>query len=132
MSIEVSRVAVVVRVLGDFFGSEIQGINPPPLPDQVIVSPYIVVKEIHEETDQDLEGSTGLEMSIMQIEVWHGDYSKSASIRQRAQKYLNDFSGVVLGVTVQAATHRNSTEFYDGVRQIWQHITRMNIGFEEV
>ena len=109
----------------------IGGISPPPLPSTALF-PYITLQQIGNTEVESMEGRSGLNRTIMQVNCWHGDYEKAFSLRRGILMLARPWTvPISLGLTIAAVHHLTDMEMYDGPRELHQLIARYAVWWTE-
>lgn len=119
--------SMVGAIMANITSPDLKGIGPTPLPANAL-TPYITVQEIINQDLENMEGKSGLQHSMIQVNCWHNDYETAWTLRERV-KGLN-LIGTFKGNKIQAVNHKQDAELYDAERKIHQLITRLMIWFE--
>lgn len=111
------------------------GISPPALPP-FATFPYITVHTIKGDELESLTGTSGLQETIMQVNVFHKDYEAAWNVRETVKTLVLGFTGNVgNGKVLKAANHSQGSgagdsELFDTVRNFHQLIVRFCIWWE--
>jgi len=117
-------VAEVIQLLKGHFTSSLGGISPVPLPPSAAF-PYVTVQEITVKEVEHLAGLSGVQQTIIQVNVWAKDFESAGTVRDSAKLYLCGFSGTAGSRVIQGVNPVVDSMLHDGVRSLHQGVTRV-------
>ncbi len=79
---------------------------------------------------ESLTGKSGMDMTIMQVNCWHTSYESAWTMRELIKDLMLGYTGTTLGLNIKSTTHAGDREFYDGQRELHQHVARFQIWWE--
>lgn len=123
-----SHVAALIQYIQDLtLDPVLGGIQPPPLPNDATY-PYVTVHKIMgDDPAKTLDGPSGLQRTVMQINVWSPDYEEANSTKDAIKDALIGVFGPVGSLTVEGAYHMMDAELYNPERSLHQLITRLMV-----
>lgn len=102
------------------------GISPSPVPPQPAF-PYVTVAELRGDEVQSLTGVSGLNRTIIQIDIWDKTHETAWNMREAIKSYLLPFKGTAGTQTIRLVTFNVENMFYDGNRSLHQAVVRLFI-----
>jgi len=121
-------VAEVIQLLKNHFTSSLGGISPVPLPPSAAF-PYVTVQEITVKEVESLQGLSGVQFTVIQVNVWAKDFESAGTMRDSAKAYLCGFSGTAGSRFIQGVNPVVDSMLHDGVRSLHQGVTRVSIAW---
>ena len=117
-------VAEVIQLLKAHFTSSLGGISPAPVPPGALF-PYITVTEITVKEVEHLAGLSGVQQTIIQVNVWAKDFEIAGTVRDSAKLYMCGFRGTAGTRYIQGVNPVVDSMLHDGVRSLHQGVTRV-------
>ena len=121
-----SFTAEAIQLVKSHFTTQLGGISPAPLP-ATAAFPYITVNEITVREVESLQGLSGVQQTIAQINVWAKDFEAACVMRDSIKAYMCGFRGTAGSRYIQGVNPVVDTCLHDGVRSLHQAITRVMI-----
>ncbi len=118
--------AETIALIKGQFTMGLGGISPSPVPPTASF-PYVTVTEVTVLEVESLYGLSGVQQTIMQVNVWDKDYEAAGTMRDSIKAYLCGFTGTAGTRFVQGINPVLDTSLHDGVRSLHQAITRIKI-----